>query len=353
MNSPKVSVLIASYNHERYIGEAISSVLEQSLTDLELIIVDDGSADNTVAVARSFDDPRIFVEALPENVGACGAMSIALDRAKGQYVAVLSSDDFFLPGKLRQQADLLDASPEFAATFGKPAFVNEASVEISDDCNAFAGIFDSGCVTRHEWLRHFFLKGNALCHPTVMMRRPVYALVGGFNPAYRQLPDLDLWVRLCATSDIHVEDRKYVGFRVHREQSNTSFPNAINLRRDRWEYSRILRHYLRFEEQDIYEAFRQDMDDELAERKLSMSLKLALIAAKSDGPHHQLFALEVLHDAVSRGVPGIKPTELHQLAGRLDPFYMPSRTDHLPRSPRWRRRLQRLGLYLQRPRRGA
>jgi len=89
MNSPKVSVLIASYNHERYIGEAISSVLEQSLTDLELIIVDDGSADNTVAVARSFDDPRIFVEALPENVGACGAMSIALDRAKGQYVAVL------------------------------------------------------------------------------------------------------------------------------------------------------------------------------------------------------------------------------------------------------------------------
>ena len=108
--TPKVSVVMASYNHEAFVREAIGSVLNQSYQDFELVITDDGSADGTVKAIQSVSDPRIRLNVFKENQGACAAVNDALARARGDYIAVLNSDDYFLPGKLEKQVAFVDAN---------------------------------------------------------------------------------------------------------------------------------------------------------------------------------------------------------------------------------------------------
>src|SRR5271157_850227 len=100
---PRLSVIMPSYNHARFVGRAVESVLEQSFGDFEFIITDDGSSDGTPDVIRRFHDPRIDYERFPVNQGGCGATNRCIERAQGEYVALLNSDDFFLPDKLAKQ----------------------------------------------------------------------------------------------------------------------------------------------------------------------------------------------------------------------------------------------------------
>src|SRR6478609_6490095 len=98
--APTVSVVIPAYNHAAFIREAVQSVLDQSLTDLQILITDDGSSDGTPDVVRLFRDPRIELEIFESNRGAALALNSAIRRARGEFVCMLASDDYFLPGKL-------------------------------------------------------------------------------------------------------------------------------------------------------------------------------------------------------------------------------------------------------------
>jgi glycosyltransferase involved in cell wall biosynthesis len=139
--TPKISVVMASYNHAAFVRQAVESALNQSFTDLEVVITDDGSRDGTADVIRGLTDPRIRLEVLPENRGACLAVNGALARARGDYVAVLNSDDFFLPGKLERQAAFLEAHPEIGAVFGQPHFVDERGRPFANPSHAFPKIY--------------------------------------------------------------------------------------------------------------------------------------------------------------------------------------------------------------------
>ena len=101
--APRVSVVIASYRHAAYVRDCLASVLEQSFQDFEIVITDDGSGDGTVEAIRSVADPRIRLEVLPANRGACVALNRGLRRARGQYIAILNSDDLFVAGRLQRQ----------------------------------------------------------------------------------------------------------------------------------------------------------------------------------------------------------------------------------------------------------
>lgn len=107
-----VSVIIPSYNHGQYLRECIESVIWQSLQDWELVLVDDCSSDDSVEVARKFDDPRIKVFQNEKNLGTYATQNAALDKASGAYVAILNSDDVWLPRKLEMQVAALDQHPE-------------------------------------------------------------------------------------------------------------------------------------------------------------------------------------------------------------------------------------------------
>jgi glycosyltransferase involved in cell wall biosynthesis len=108
----EISVYIPVYNGEKFIGEAIESVLGQTFNDFELIIVDDGSTDNTLSVIKSFSDPRIRLIVLPENKGNSYAANVALKSAKGKYAVRMDADDISLPDRLRVQWEFMEAHQE-------------------------------------------------------------------------------------------------------------------------------------------------------------------------------------------------------------------------------------------------
>jgi glycosyltransferase involved in cell wall biosynthesis len=112
----KVSVILPTYNYAHYIEEAVESVLHQTFSDFELIIVDDGSTDDTQSVLSRIDDPRIQIVSTP-NRGLCAACNEGLDRARGEFIAFLGADDRFRPDKLERQVGMMEAEPDLATVF--------------------------------------------------------------------------------------------------------------------------------------------------------------------------------------------------------------------------------------------
>ena len=310
---PRVSIIIPSYNHARFVGEAMESVIRQSYEDLELIVIDDGSTDGTSEVARSIADPRISVIACPKNRGAAVVVNEALGRAKGEYVSILSSDDFFLPGKLEKQVRFLDENQQIGAVFGLPQFVDENSKPFWNPSHPFANRFTSENRGRHEWLRHFFYSGNCLCHPTILIRRACYEAVGAFDPLLMQLPDLDLWVRLSSRYEIHILPEKLTAFRVLADEQNTSAPTQEKAARHAWETLAVLRHYASLPDQDLRTmGFGADGTSAL--------VHLALESISIGRPGYVQFGLELLNDCIRRDPSSFPTGEYFRLVGACDPF---------------------------------
>ena len=120
---PKVSVVIPVHNRERMIRDAVASVLGQTMTDLELIVVDDGSTDGTAQAVESFGDPRVRLIRHEHNRGTPAARNSGLEAARGEYIAWLDSDDVARPDRLRLQAGYLDANPAIALVGGQAATI--------------------------------------------------------------------------------------------------------------------------------------------------------------------------------------------------------------------------------------
>jgi glycosyltransferase involved in cell wall biosynthesis len=214
VSEPLVSVIIPAYNAVRYIREAVGSVLAQDYTRLEIIVVDDGSTDNTLdEVPR--DDARIRT-LRQANTGPAAARNLGASVAKGEFLAFLDCDDVWLPGKLTAQIQhllkypeagvvhgaLLDWLPDSAGTF-PPA----SSFVISDSNDLVA--HESGCLYTRLLLEF------GLCTSTVVVRRRDFERAGAFDVSFRLAEDYDLWLRLSRITQIHKLNRLCVLYRKH------------------------------------------------------------------------------------------------------------------------------------------
>jgi glycosyltransferase involved in cell wall biosynthesis len=313
---PKISVVMASYNHASFVHQAIESVLSQSYKDIELVITDDGSSDGTAEVIRRVTDPRIRFHALTKNQGACVAVNDAIARSQGEYIAVLNSDDYFLPGKLERQGGFLDAHPEIGAVFGQPQFVDESGRDFYNPSHAFAKVFALENRSRQEWLRHFFYAGNGLCHPTAMVRKACYEKVGVLDPLLMQLPDLDLWVRLCREFEIYILPEKLTGFRILDRERNVSAPTKEKSARCAWETCSVLGHYGSLSEPELRAIFPDAQNAPL----ISSRVFLALEAIKIGKPGYIQFGLSLLRECLRQDSRSFSYVDYFKLVGEIDPF---------------------------------
>ena len=245
--TPTVSVIIPSYNHERFIKQCIQSVLVQTFQDFEIVITDDGSSDRTVEIIEGFSDSRIKLFKHSVNKGASIAANNCILNSSGKYIAMLSSDDVWYPEKLEIQVKYLDTHPNIAIVFGKVNWI-DASGNLLTVGFPYKNVFNVENRTRFEWLRHFFREGNCLCHPCSLIRKEHYLEVGLLNPSFANLPDFDLWVRFCLKYDIHILDQDLIYFRRISEQENASGDNITGRIRNRFEHKQILTHYLEIQE---------------------------------------------------------------------------------------------------------
>ena len=247
---PTVSVIIPSYNHEKYVGECIQSVLDQSYQDFEIIITDDGSTDRTVEIIANLHDPRIKLFRHSENKGAPASMNNCISHARGKYIAPLGSDDAWYPHKLEMQVEYMHAHPEIAVLFSKVDWMDETGLLIPDEENAYKAVFDVENRTRFEWLRHFFQQGNCLNMPSSLIRSTCFKEIGLLNPLLAALHDFDLWVRICLEHDIMILDEKLVRYRWMSDHSNASGDNLKSRLRSRFEYKQLLNDYLKIKDTD-------------------------------------------------------------------------------------------------------
>jgi glycosyltransferase involved in cell wall biosynthesis len=168
---PRVSVVLPSYNHERYVRECVQSVLDQTYRDFEVIITDDGSTDGTVKAIKEFTDSRIQLYVYAENKGACTAADDCIRKSTGEYIAMLNSDDAWEPTKLEKQVEYLDSHPEIGAVFTKATFVDEASRPVGPEDYSGFYKFEQENRSRYEWLRLFFYLGKSVTTRSVSMMR--------------------------------------------------------------------------------------------------------------------------------------------------------------------------------------
>lgn len=246
---PLVSVVIPSYNQGMYIDKAINSVLSQSFSDIELLISDDASPDNSWEVIQRIDDHRLGTFKQQKNLGPVGNLIFLIKESRGKYIALLNSDDYWLPGKLGKQVDIMESDPKLGACFTWADLVDEAGHVITGIEATWSDVFRQPNRTQAEWLNHFFFRGNCLCHPSMLIRRDVYSQLGFYNPALRQLPDFEMWIRLIKHYPINIIEETLVGHL--RTGGNTSTLNHENTARNLTELV------------EIFYDFFSDMSDEL------------------------------------------------------------------------------------------
>jgi glycosyltransferase involved in cell wall biosynthesis len=174
------------YNGARFLRQAIDSVLSQSFHDLELLVVDDGSTDDSVAIANAVADPRLRCVAAPGHRGLVGTLNIGLRAATGEYVARLDADDVARPDRIAKQAALLDREPKVA--------VVGSLARLIDDRGAAGGIVRRPVSA--VAIRWYALLENPLIHSAAMFRRDVVSALGGYDESLPLAEDYDLWGRI-------------------------------------------------------------------------------------------------------------------------------------------------------------
>jgi GT2 family glycosyltransferase len=214
--APAVTVVTPAYNAARYLPETVGSVLGQSFSNLELIIVDDGSTDDTLAVARRLaaTDPRVSVVSTP-NGGAAAARNTALRFARGEFVALLDSDDLLVPDYLARQLAVFDAFPEASVVTANA--VNCGGGPAFDGKPFWPRATGLERTTLHQLIEH----EDTVCILSVF-RRSICAAIGGVDPVFTGNEDYEFWLRVALAGFVIVRNYEPIGVYRRRDESMSS-----------------------------------------------------------------------------------------------------------------------------------
>jgi len=185
--NPRVSIVMAAYNEERDIEKAIESIITQTFTDWELIIVDDGSSDNTVSLIQGFaeQDSRIKLVCNESNQELSASLNIGVGLAKADLIARADADDINLPNRLAKQVEFMDANPD-VDVLGTAAYLLDA-----EGRRVNAVVYPQS----HAELTELSFVKNHFFHPSVIIRRRFFETAGLYDPGYPNAEDKEIWLR--------------------------------------------------------------------------------------------------------------------------------------------------------------
>jgi glycosyltransferase involved in cell wall biosynthesis len=209
--TPTVSVCIPACNHGRFLGQAIRSALEQPGVDLEVVVADNASEDETPAVVASFHDPRLRAVRSDVRIGIMHNWNRATSLARGRYVKVLQSDDILQPGALQEEAAVLDAQPRAGLVAGVRSYVDEAGRPLGTK-HPFAA---EGHFIGVDVLPELLIR-RPLGNPSfILFRRQSLEEAGAFRQEVATDGDLDLWCRILCRWDLYYLPRVVALSRMH------------------------------------------------------------------------------------------------------------------------------------------
>lgn len=204
-SAPIITVLMPVYNCELYIKDAVDSILCQSYSNFEFLIIDDASSDETVNIIKLYNDPRIQLFEKLLNTGYTDSLNQGLLLAKGKYIARMDGDDICVPTRFEKQVAFLDANPDISV------------------CGTWFNIIGSDAVKKlpenHESIKLALLRKNCIAHPSVMIRKQVldkFDIV--YDVSKEPAEDYDLWVRLLSLGKLHNLQEALLNYRMHDTQ---------------------------------------------------------------------------------------------------------------------------------------
>ena len=228
MSSPKVSICIISYNHAAFLPTTIESALAQSYRDFEIVIVDDGSTDGSLAIAEGFaakhPNVRVFTHPNHINKGISATCNLVIEKAQGEYLALLGSDDAFFEYTIAEQVSFLENHPENGMVCGIAQYIDENGERLPET-------FGEDIWSKPDYLNSMFW-GNKVSAPTVMMRQRCYEEVGLYDETLAY-SDWEMWLRLLILSDwkIGFINKPLALYRVHSQ--NVSLNKSLNVNYER------------------------------------------------------------------------------------------------------------------------
>lgn len=209
---PTVTVLMPVYNAAAYVAEAIHSILKQSFSDFELLIINDGSTDNSVSVIEAIKDKRIVLVHNERNLGLIETLNKGFRLAKGTYIARMDADDIAHSERLNLQVRFLEAFPE-CGVFGS------AYREFSEKGNGKTVTFSNN----HDLLKTVLFFNSCMSHPTVMFRKSLLEQHQvSYSPAYKHAEDYALWVQLIDKTKFSNSPLALLQYRVHASQVSSA-----------------------------------------------------------------------------------------------------------------------------------
>jgi glycosyltransferase involved in cell wall biosynthesis len=217
-----VSVIIPSHNAAPYIAQTVGSVLAQTQPDLEVLLVDDGSTDDTVAIVQALGDPRVRVIRLA-NGGVCKARNRGITEAQSPFVCLLDHDDWWLPDKLDRQLRVMAEHPEAGVAYST---FERWHADPATGCFPPPETFDFSAVPGDidpdfsGWVHHQFLLDCWMLTSTSMFRREVFARCGSFDESLPFSEDWDLWLRVAREFPFVQLRRPTTLYRMHAGQGS-------------------------------------------------------------------------------------------------------------------------------------
>ena len=202
------SIVMPAYNTEKYIGEAITSVFNQTVSDWELIVIDDGSTDKTAEVARQFSDPRIKIYS-QNNRGIAASRKKGLEIAGGRLIIFFDSDDRLYPGALERLGSAMKNNDKAVAVYGECITINEAGKRIGTGKKPIFNIRPSGNILHH------LLKKNFILPSATLIRKSALQKISGFLTHVDMAEDWEMFCRLAATgSFLYIQGNPVVEYRL-------------------------------------------------------------------------------------------------------------------------------------------
>jgi glycosyltransferase involved in cell wall biosynthesis len=311
-------VILTSFNHCTFLPQAINSVLSQSYSDFKLIICDDNSSDQSWDIIKEVNDHR--VKKFKNNVTSRAIVGInksISELAPNNLIAINHSDDVWDPTKLEKQVAFMEANPDIGAVFTWAQPINEDGTDLTDENHHYFNIFNQPNRSQAEWLRFFFLHGNALCHPSILIRKKCYDNCGLYRYGFAQLTDFDMWVRLCMKYPIHVIPDKLVKFRILSGEKNTSGNRPDSRIRTHYEFLKVLENYRTIKEFDFFAEIFPEVHQYCSRDNFEIDYALARVTLElKHYPFHALFAQNLLFEKI------LNPVEAQKLKEHFNLTYL-------------------------------
>jgi alpha-1,3-rhamnosyltransferase len=213
LNTKLVTVGVALYNHEKYIIECLESIAKQSYTNIELIVIDDGSSDNSFEVAKNYLDNQNYNKNYKiitrSNKGMCNTLNEIAEQAKGKYISFIGSDDYWMLNKIEDQVNYLENNPDII-------LVHSNSIKVDENCKEIGLLNYSSKKNSGDMFESLILGSGGINTPSHLYKTEIYSKIGFYDSSFK-FEDIDFWLRLTKEYRIGYIDKLHTFYRWHGE----------------------------------------------------------------------------------------------------------------------------------------